>query len=113
LTPAEKLPVWRVICGFGVLGSLLLIAILIAPVYIANYQLTQYVRTLAASSDAIRTPDEMFRTEIVERAHQLHLPVQPADVTVKHNGGRVQLQLNRYKAQVYHADIHLSGVSTR
>jgi hypothetical protein len=110
---AEKLPLWRAICGFAVLGSLILVAIVVAPVYIANYRLTQYVQTLAAQSDAARTPDETFRTEIVERAHQLHLPVQPTDVTVKHAGGRVQLQLSRYKAQLYHADLHLSGVSTR
>jgi hypothetical protein len=108
-----ELPLWRAICGFAVLGSLVLVALVIAPVYIANYQLTQYVRTLAAQPDAAGTPDETFRTEIIERAHQLNLPVQPADVKVKHAGGRVQLQLSRYKAQLYHADLHLSGVSTR
>jgi hypothetical protein len=112
-TPGEKLPVWRLISGLGVLGLLLLVAMVIAPVYIANYRLTQYVRTLAAQPDANRTPDETFRAEIADRAHELHLPLHPADITVKHEGGRVQLQVANYKAQVYHADLHFSGIRTR
>ena len=113
MSEPQRLPLWRAIAGFGVLGCLLAIALAIAPVYLANYRLTQYVRSLPSQSDAARTPDETFRTEIVDRAHQLHLSLQPSDVTVKHEGVKVQLRVSRYKAQAYHADLHFSGFSTQ
>ena len=105
------LPLWRLISGFAVLGSLLLIALALAPVYVASYQLSQYVRTLASRPGMVAVPDETLRAQIVERAHVLKLPVEPTDVTVTHTGNRMQLQIARYKVQVWHADLHFPGVS--
>jgi hypothetical protein len=110
---AQPLPLWRAVAGFAVLGCLLVVALAIAPVYLANYQLSQYVRGLAAQADVAQTSDERFRAEIVDRAHQLHLPLQVSDVIVNHEHGRVQLRVAKYKAQAYHADLHFSGFSTQ
>ena len=109
----ERLPLWRLIAGVAVLGCLLLVAASIGPVYIANYELTRYVRALAAQTgNAAQVPDETLRTEILDRAHQLHLPLQTSDVTVKHESGRLKLGVVKYRAQAWHADLHFSGFST-
>lgn len=106
-----RLPLWRLISGFAVLGSLLLVALALAPVYVASYQLSQYVRMLALRPGTTAVPDEILRAQIVEHAHTLKLPVEPVDVTVTHTGQRTQLQIARYKVQVWHADLHFPGVT--
>lgn len=110
---SQKLPLWRLISGILVLGSLLAVSLAIAPVYVADYRFNRYVRELAASREAAKAPDAQLKSNLVNEAGRLHLPVQISDVTIQRNGDRVQLQIARIKAQVWHADLHFSAVTTK
>jgi hypothetical protein len=106
---SERLPLWRAISGFAVLGSLIAVLLSLAPVYVENYRLGQFIRTLAAEPGVAAAPDESLRPRIVERARELELPVHPEDVQITHAAGRARL-LAKYKVQkdlvVAHLDLH-------
>ena len=105
----ERLPVWRTISGFGVLGGLVAVLLSLAPIYVENYRLTQFIHHLADEPNAASAPDSMLRPRILERARQLDLPVHPEDIQVTHRGGKMQL-LTKYKVQkdlvLSHLDLH-------
>lgn len=112
-----RLPLWRTISGFAVLGSLAAILLILLPIYVEDYRLSQFMRSIATEPAAASTPDEQLRPRIVERARQLDLPVHPEDIEIRHEGGKLRL-LTRYKVQkdlvVSHLDLHFhSEVSTR
>ena len=94
----RQLPVWRAVSGFAVLGSLVLVLLSLAPIYVENYELGQYIHTLAAEPSTAAAPDEILRPKILARARQLGLPVHPGDVQITHAGGKVRL-LTKYKVQ--------------
>jgi hypothetical protein len=103
------LPLWRLIAGIAVLACFLGVIAALAPLYIDNFRLGRYVRALAAGANAATTLDEMLRAQVLARAGQLDLPVQPADVLVTHHGGQLQLQVNyrvRTDLALYPVDLH-------
>jgi hypothetical protein len=105
----NALPLWRLIAGVAVLGSFAAVIAMLAPIYIDNLRLGRYVRELAATPNAATTPDETLRSEVLQRAGQLDLPVQPGDVQISHKGGTLQLQV-KYRVQtnlaLYPVDLH-------
>lgn len=105
--PVPRLPLWRAIAGFGVLGSLVGVLLLLAPVYVQNYVLTGRVRAVVAAQ-ATATED-VLRSAVLQQATELGLPVLPGDVKVGHPGGKLEVQL-RYVVQKslgpYHVDLH-------
>jgi len=109
---AERLPLWRLITGFGILLGFAAVIVFLAPVYIDNYRLRGYMRDLAASSSE---SDDQFRTDVLARAHQLDLPLVGSDVVVTRPNGRAHLE-TKYKVKmdlgIYPVDLHL-GASSR
>lgn len=101
-----KLPLWRLILAILVLAGMVAILAALAPVYLENYRLSQYVKQLARGPDAM---DDALRAAVVARARQLDLPVQSGDIQVTRNNGRLDLQ-TRYAVQVdfplYQVDLH-------
>ena len=95
----SRLPLWRLIAGIAIFGAFAAVLIALAPVYIDNYRLAQYVHSLAASTAARTEPDETLRSEVLSRARQLDLPVDPGDVHISHTGGALQLQA-AYRVQM-------------
>jgi hypothetical protein len=108
-----KLPLWRLILGILVLVLMATILISLAPVYFENYQLGQYVKGLVRASDA---GDDGLRAAVIERAHQLDLPVEAGDIQITRLDGKVDLE-TRYVVQIdyplYQVDIHLHAGGTR
>jgi hypothetical protein len=107
--PPPTLPLWRLIAGIAVLACFLGVLAALAPVYIDNLWLGRYVRSLAAAPNAVTTPDEILRSEVLQRAAQLNLPVQPGDVLIARRGGKLQLQI-KYRVRkdmvLYPVDLH-------
>jgi hypothetical protein len=107
-----KLPLWRLIAAILVLLCMAGILLALAPVYFEDYQLRQYIRSLARGAT---TSDDALRSAILARARQLDLPVDPGDVRVTHPDGKLHLQLD-YKVQMdfplYQVDIHFHPSST-
>jgi hypothetical protein len=110
-----KLPLWRLIAAILVLLGMAGVLLALAPVYLEDYELRQYIRSLALGPDAATTPDEALRSAILARARQLDLPVDPGDVRITHPDGKLHLQLD-YKVQMdfplYQVDIHFHPSTT-
>ena len=99
-----KLPLWRLIAGVAILGSFVAVMTMLAPVYIDNFKLRSYVKTL---TDA---PDDTLRAEVLDRARQLDLPVLPGDIQITRDQGKPRVNM-RYKVKmnlaIYQVDLHL------
>jgi hypothetical protein len=101
----RRLPLWRLIAGLFVLGSLAAVLVALAPVYFDNFRLQRSLRGL------IRNPasDETLRSEVLLRARQLDLPVAAADIRIAHTGGRVQVEMSyavEMTLPLYRVDLH-------
>ena len=100
-----KLPWWRVIAGFGVLGGLVAVLISLAPVYLDDYRLRGYMKTLVQQTAS----DEELRAQVLARAHQLDLPVKGSEITISHPDGRQKLEAKyvvEMNLALYQVDLH-------
>ena len=98
-----KLPAWRLILGIAVLAGFAAIILFLTPVYLDDFRLYRYTRSLAPA------PDDQLITEVVTKAHALDLPVKPADIHILHEGPKTKIQL-RYTVEmslgIYPVDLH-------
>jgi hypothetical protein len=110
-----KLPLWRLIAAILVLAVMAGVLLTLAPVYFEDYQLRQYMRSLVRAANPTATPDEIIRAEVLGRAHQLDLPVEPGDVQISHQDGKLQLRV-KYAVQMdfplYQVDLHFHPAAT-
>jgi ABC-type dipeptide/oligopeptide/nickel transport system permease component len=101
-----KLPLWRLLLAILVLAAMVTVLATLAPVYIGNYQLQQYVKQLMRGSEA---GDDALRAAIVARAHQLDQPVLAQDIQITRSDGKIDLQ-TKYAVEVdfplYQVDLH-------
>lgn len=104
-----KLPLWRLIAAILVLFTMTAVLVSLAPIYIENFQLRRYVRTLTRAEGAPVLTDDALRAAIVTRAKQLDLPVAAEDVHITRQGGKPHIDL-RYAVQIdfplYQVDLH-------
>jgi hypothetical protein len=122
VTPVESaggerttLPLWRLTAGILVLVALAGVLVALAPVYLEDYQLRQYLRTLVRQPQVLSMPDDSLRAAILDRAHRLDLPVHTSDITISHTEGKLHIQA-RYVVQMdfplYQVDLHLGSGAT-
>jgi len=104
-----KLPLWRTLLGFGVLGGLLALLVSLIPIYLDNYRLTQFLR-----DSGMAASEESARTAIVKRAGELGLPVAGRDIRFERAGERMRADV-RYIVEVNlgvgRIDLHLHAGS--
>ena len=103
----EVLPLWRLITGIAVLGSLVAILLLLAPVYVQNSRFSKKMQSAVAAN--VSQPENAIKTAVVREATALGLPVLPGDVKTTNSGGKVRVEL-KYVVQKnlgpYHVDLH-------
>ncbi len=101
-----KLPLWRLILGLLVLAAMAAVLFSLAPVYLKNYHLGQYVKQLA---ERPASTDDAVRAALIARARQLDLPVDPGDVQITHADGKLRIE-TKYAVQMdfplYQVDLH-------
>ena len=90
----NPLPRWRMVAGCLVLAALVFFAILFAPVYIRNLKLQNYVDQLTRAVGNDKPPDAVLRGRVLEKAHELGLPVTEDNVRIIRNvdGLRIDVQ---------------------
>lgn len=114
MNPNQKLPLWRLITGFAVIGGFGWVVASLAPVYVDNYRLGRYVHDLAAASPAAIQTDDQLKTQIIGRAHQLDLPLTSGDIQVVSRSGKRHLEA-KYKVKmdlgIYPVDLHMPASS--
>ena len=110
-----RLPLWRLIAAILVLAGMAGVFAALAPVYFEDFELRQYIRSLAQGANAGTTPDETLRAAVLARARRLDLPVQPGDVRISHPDGKLELQ-TKYVVQMdfplYQVDLHFHPSAT-
>ncbi len=106
---AVKLPLWRLIAALCVLAGMAVILLTLAPVYFEDFQMRQYIRSLARGANAPAMADQSIRSAVIARARQLDLPIQPEEVLISRANGKLQVQM-KYAVQMdfplYQVDLH-------
>lgn len=110
-----KLPLWRFITGSAVLAIMLFLVIAAGHVYVNNFLLDRYMKSLAATPDSARLSDAELSQKILDRARQLDLPLQSGYVTVVRSGGNPHIRIARYSVQMSLArmDLRMPGAESR
>jgi len=113
-TPA-RLPLWRLIAGFGVIAVFVLALFIAGSVYLENFRLDRYMRSLAADSGSVSLSDAEIAGRILDRAHSLGLPVPETGVTVTRTHGQVQIHIGKYTTEtsIGRMDLRLPAASSR
>jgi len=112
---AGKLPLWRLIAGIGVLAGMVTVLASLAPVYLENYRLQQYLTQLGRDPGFVATPDDAIRDEILTRARALNLPLRTADIQISRVGGGLKVQMGYAVAMnlaLYRVDLHFHPSET-
>ncbi|HEY4084919.1 MAG TPA: hypothetical protein VGM43_03225 [Bryobacteraceae bacterium] len=109
-----RLPLWRLIAGFGVIAIFVLALFVAGSVYVENFRLDGYMRSLAADPASVSLADAEITGRILDRAHSLGLPVQPTDVTVTRPQGHVKIHINKYTTEtsIGRMDLRLPAASS-
>ena len=98
-----RLPLWRLISGFAILGALVAVLLWMAPTYVRDYELKRYLRTRALSANS----EAELATDIVGKAAGLGLPVRTEDLRITPSGSGFHIDM-RYAVHVpvIEADLH-------
>jgi hypothetical protein len=88
-SPGNKLA--RLIAGTAVLLILLVLGVLLIPPYAANWRLQSYINDLADDPATAKTSAQAIRTQVLNQAAGLGLPVHGEDVQVSIAQGVVDI----------------------
>lgn len=96
----NPVPVWRKAVGIAVLAALVFFIAVFAPIYFHNFELRNYVENLTRSAQNRGEADDLLRTQVVDKAHELNLPSVTADnVQIARSGNGLQIEI-RYQVPV-------------
>jgi len=93
---AGRLPLWRLIGGLAVLGTLAALLILASLVYLDDYRLNRYMRSLAEQPGL---SDAALSESILARAKQLGLNVHPYDIEVTRTAKKPRIRIAKFTVQ--------------
>jgi hypothetical protein len=97
----SRLPLWRLVTGLAVLGTLVALLVVAAIVYVDNFRLHRYMDALVDGPASAVLSDSALRTRVVERAKELDLPVVAGDVSVSRVNGKPRIKIARFGVQTY------------
>lgn len=104
-----KLPLWRLLSGSAILLALVTILLLLAPVYLADFQLRRYLRQTITEAGSISLTESALRQRLATRARELSLPVDGNQIAITHPGGKTRVEM-RYAVRkdfgLYQVDLH-------
>ena len=103
---SSRLPSWRIAAGLVVLGVLVAIGGVLAPVYLHNFQLEKLLREAALHSE-----DET-RQMILDRGRSLGLDISPNQLQIRRLPGTGRFAVRyavRVNLSVYTVELHFSS----
>jgi hypothetical protein len=105
----NPVPRWRIAAAIAVLAALLGFGVLFAPIYAGNLKLQSYVTEITHRADSQAQPDEALRQTVLNKAHELDLPVRADNVQIVHSPDGLRIDV-RYFVRVtmpgYTVDLH-------
>ena len=100
---------WRMVAAAAVLTALLAFTVMFAPIYYRNLELQNYVSGVAQRVENQTNSDDVLRTWVLDKAHELDLPVKEDNVHVIRSKEGVRIDV-RYFVRVdlpgYTVDLH-------
>ena len=105
----SRVPRWRIAAAAVVLAGLAGFLALFAPIYVRNYRLQNYVSGLTQGVENAQKSDDLLRTQVIDKASELNLPVSADNVHIRRTADRLQIDV-RYFVRVdlpgYTVDLH-------
>ena len=100
---------WRIGAAIVVLAGLVVLIAMFAPIYLHNMELQNFVTEVAARPDTASKSDDLLRTWVLDKAHDLQLPVRSDNVKIVHTAQGMRIDV-RYFVRVdlpgYTVDLH-------
>jgi len=105
----NALPRWRIAAAILILVGLAFFAAMFSPIYFHNLQLQNYVTDVAARPGIQSRSDDLLRTWVLDKAHELDLPVKADNVKILRSQDGMRIDV-RYFVRVnfpgYTVDLH-------
>ena len=105
----NPVPRWRIAAAVMVLAALLGFGAMFAPIYAGNLKLQSYVEEITHRVDSQSQPDETLRQNVLNKAHELDLPVKADNVQINRSPDGLRIDV-RYFVRVtlpgYTVDLH-------
>jgi hypothetical protein len=105
----SRVPRWRIASAAIVLAVLLAFTAMFAPIYYRNLELQNFVSGVAQRVENQTNSDDVLRTWVLDKAHELDLPVKEDNVHVIRSKEGVRIDV-RYFVRVtlpgYTVDLH-------
>jgi hypothetical protein len=105
----NRLPRWRIAAAVLILAGLFYFLALFAPIYFRNVELQKYVSGLTRTVDNTQKSDDLLRTWVLDKAHELKLPVAEDNVHILRSADGLHIDV-RYFVRVdlpgYTVDLH-------
>ena len=105
----SRIPRWRIALAIVILAGLTGFLAMFAPIYLRNYRLQRYVAGLTQNVENAQKSDDLLRTQVLDQAHALDLPVTAENVHIRRSTDRLTIDV-RYFVRVdlpgYTVDLH-------
>ena len=105
----NRVPRWRIAAGILILAGLVFFLAIFSPYYFRNLQLQSYVSEITQAGVNQSNSDDLLRTWVIEKAHQLELPVMEDNVHITRSPEGMHIDV-RYAVRVslpgYTVDLH-------
>lgn len=105
----NRVPRWRIAAAVAVLLALGAFAALFAPIYFHNLELQNFVAGVTRRVENQTKSDDVLRTWVLDKAHQLDLPVKEDNVHIVRSPEGMRIDV-RYFVRVslpgYTVDLH-------
>jgi hypothetical protein len=105
----NRVPRWRIAAAVVILAGLVYFLTIFAPIYIRNLRLQSYVSSVTQTVENTAKPDDLLRTWVLDKAHELKLPVEASNVHIRRTQDRLNIDV-RYFVRVdlpgYTVDLH-------
>ena len=105
----NRVPRWRIVLAGVILAGLAGFLVLFAPIYLRNLRLQSYVSALTQNVENAKRSDDLLRTQVLDKAQELDLPVAADNVHIRRSADRLNIDV-RYFVRVdlpgYTVDLH-------
>jgi hypothetical protein len=104
-----KIPRWRIAAAVLILAGLAYFLAIFTPIYLRNLRLQSYVSGLTQTVENTKKSDDLLRTWVLDKAHELNLPVAADNVHIRRTADALEIDV-RYFVRVtlpgYTVDLH-------
>jgi hypothetical protein len=105
----NPVPRWRLAAGIAILAGLVFFLSIFAPYYFRNLQLQNFVSGITHTGANQTKSDDVLRTWVLDKAHELELPVVEDNVHISRSPEGMHIDV-RYAVRVnlpgYTVDLH-------